>query len=208
MCCRQLYVLLLPLTAILLAVTSCTSCSDSRRKAGTVNPMVRELDETPDEAEFVRLDRIGADSIHVFSRTKKRNESFAYKEAEANQHIYGTLRVGDIYSVFPETKRQSVSIVINVTQLKGRWIYDSVEFRGIDFNDKGGMSSINTGDICFREWKLLNGRLYIYYVDAQTVADDRHKYEVEEAHILVFDEKRLVLLFKGETYDCSKYIKE
>ena len=100
-----------------------------------------------------------------------------------------------------------MKIAINVTELEGRWIYNQAEFRGIDFNNRGGMSSINTGDICFREWKLLNGRLYIYYVDAQTVADNRHKYEVEEAYIQLFNHDHLVLLFKGQTYDCQKYIK-
>lgn len=204
---KALYGLICPLV-VLLVVTSCSSCGGNRRKAGTVNPMVRQLDETPDEAEYVRLDNITDDSLYVFSRTKKRNEAFAYRDAQANGRIHGTLKVGDNYSIFPENKARTVSIAINVTQLKGRWIYDAEEFRGIDFNDRGGMSSINTGDICFREWKLLNGKLYIYYVDVQTVADDRHKYEVEEAHIMLFDDSRLVLLFKGQTYECQRYIRK
>lgn len=203
---RTFYVLVLALN-ILLVVSSCTSCGGNGRKAGTVNPMVRQLDETPDEAEYVRLDKVTDDSLFVFSITKKRNETFAYRNAKDNGHIHGTLKEGDVYSVFPERKTKTVSIVINVTQLKGRWVYDKEEFRAIDFNDRGGMSSINTGDICFREWKLLNGKLYIYYVDVQTVADDRHKYEVDEAHILLFENDRLVLLFKGQTYECLKYIK-
>lgn len=207
MCYKTLCISVLALN-ILLVVTSCSSCGGNGRKAGTVNPKVQQLDETPDEAEYVNLKRITDDSLFVYSETKKRDKVFAYRDAMANGHIHGTLKVGDSYSLMAGPTADAISIAINVTQLKGRWIYDREEFRGIDFNDRGGMSSINTGDICFREWKLLNGQLYIYYVDVQTVADDRHKYEVDEAHILHFDNGRLVLLFKGQTYECSKHIKK
>lgn len=203
---RLIYVLALPLY-ILLTVTSCTSCGDSRRKPGTINPLVQQLDETPDTAELVILNSITNDSIYVLSHTRRRNEAFAYNEAQANGMVYGTLKEGDKYSIYAQGRTKTVKIAINVTELEGRWIYNQAEFRGIDFNNRGGMSSINTGDICFREWKLLNGRLYIYYVDAQTVADNRHKYEVEEAYIQLFNHDHLVLLFKGQTYDCQKYIK-
>lgn len=167
---------------------------------------MQQLDEIPDTAELVTLNKVTYDSIYVLSHTKRRNEVFAYREALDNGMVFGALKTGNKFAVYTQERIHKVNIAINVTELEGRWIYDVDEFRGIDFNDRGGMSSINTGDICFREWKLLNGRLYIYYVDAQTVADDRHKYEVEEAYIQLFSEKHLVLLFKGQTYDCQKYI--
>lgn len=152
----------------------------------------------------MKLEKFTQDSLYVFSMTKNRNEAFGYADAKANGHIHGNLKIGDEYSIFPEGKTKTVCIAINVTEMNGRWIFDQQQHRGFDFNPQGGMSSINSNDICFRQWKLLNGKLYIYYVDIQQVADDRHQFEVEEANIMKLSDKELEFVFNGDTYYCKR----
>lgn len=194
----------------LLAVCSCNSCSnDSKKgKGGGINPKVQQLDETPDEAILVKLEKITDDSLYVYNVDDKSSdkslEAFSYGVASANGTIHGSLKVGNNFSIFPKRSTKEVEIAINVTELQGRWIYNQQQHRGIDFNNGGGMSSINSEKICFREWKLLNGKFYVYYIDMQETADDRQKFQVEEAYIMHLDDKRLVLLFQGETYDCAR----
>lgn len=200
---RLFYILTLSLN-ILLAVTSCTSCGNGGRKGGEENPMVQLLDETPDEARLAVLDEVLDDVLRMTDPASGSKVTYKYLDAQAGGNIHGTLRVGDTFSILPQKQTGSISIAINVTELSGRWVYDQSQQRGIDFNAQGGMSSINSETICFREWKLLNGQLYLYYIDMQTVADDRHKYEVEEASIMYLDANRLNLLFRGDTYECVR----
>lgn len=191
----------------LLAVTSCNSCSDSKKKydGGTVNEMVQQLDETPDSAIVFYIEDFDADSLYGYPRTTGKKMSLSYQQAMGSGMVKGSIKRCHLYSIFPETARKSVIIAINISELsKHDWIYDQQNMKGFKFNTKGGMSSINNNDICFREWKLLNGKLYLYYVGAQQHADDRTKYEVEEAEIVELSEEHLVLSFKGRTYDCQK----
>lgn len=193
----------------LLLLAGCNGCSDSRKKGRSsgespVNPMVEQLDETPDEAALVRLDSFDKDSMYVSLVGTGARTALAYDDAMSNGSFHGSLKCGDRYSVLATGKHRSVKIAVNTTELKGRWIYDEAQHRGIDFNEGGGMSSINSQDICFREWKLLNGRMYIYYVDMQQLASDRHQYLVEEANITSLTPEELVIQFKGERMLCKR----
>lgn len=202
---RFVYIAVFLLTILL---ASCTSCSDSK-KNGTegekaFNPKVEELDETPDEAIFASLDKYDNDSVYItISRTKEK-KAYCYHEAVTTGRFHGSFKVGDKYSFFPNNRNKTVSIAINTTELSGRWIYDEKQFRGFDFNGKSGMSSINNEDICFKEWKLLNGKLYIYTVGMQDVAGDRHQYDVEEADIQTLNKDNLTLTFRGKKYSCHR----
>ena len=118
--------------------------------------------------------------------------------------FHGTMKRGDTFSILPDNSSLTVTIAVNTTELKGRWFYDQQQHRGIDFNEGGGMSSINAENICFIEWKLLNGKMYIYYVDQQQLASDRHQYLVEEAYITALNTKELIIQFHGQRLKCLR----
>jgi len=204
---RALLIITIMVTSFLLA--GCTSCSDGKKKdRGTseapINPMVEKLDETPDSAFLVQVVKYTDYSIYVVTRRTIRSKAYAYRDAQDAGKLKGTLKKGDWYSLFPDTRNRQVITMINTTELSGKWEYNQSEHRGMSFNERGGMSSINTSDICFREWKLLNGLLYVYYVDLQQKAGDRHQYEVEEANIAELSADKLTLQFHGTTYHCRR----
>lgn len=203
----------IPVLIMSLLLAACNGCSDSKKngqQAGEspINPMVEELDETPDEAFLVTLDNYDSDSMYVTTVRGHRKMSMAYRDAMDNGSFHGTMKKGDRYSVLPTKRKRIVKIAVNTTELQGRWIFDEAQHRGIDFNEGGGMSSINSQDICFREWKLLNGKMYIYYVDMQQLASDRHQYLVEEAYITTLNDRELILQFNGESYQCKRPSKQ
>ncbi len=211
MYCRLLYIVpALSLGLLLLASCfSCTGCSDSKKERNRggespINPVVEQLDETPDEALLVRLNSFDRDSMYVTVTVSGKKTAYSYGEAMANGMFHGTIRKGDTYSLLPDNRRKAVTIAVNTTELSGRWIFDQQQHRGLTFNPKGGMESINAGNICFREWKLLNGKMYIYYVDIQQVASDRQQYLVEEAYINTLSAKELIIQFRGENLRCLR----
>lgn len=197
---------------LLAALSACTGCSGKKEKPrgeaveSPINPMVEELDETPDEAFLATLTAVGKDSLQVTAEDRQHTRlTLAYQDALTDQMVYGTLHKGDTFSIMLTGKKsKEIAIAINTTELSGRWFYNEQQHRGLSFNKGGGMGSINSDDICFREWKLLNGKMYVYYVDLQQVASDRHQYLVEEAHIAKLNSKALVLHFRGQTYNCKR----
>lgn len=167
--------------------------------------MVQQLDETPDSAMVFYLEDFDADSLYGFPRSTGKTISLAYQQAMSSGQFKGELKKNHLYSIFPNTESRSVVIAINISELsKHDWYYDQQNLRGFKFNTGGGMSSINNQGICFREWKLINGKFYVYYVNEQQHADDRTKYEVEEAEITELNEEHFVMNFKGTTYNCQK----
>lgn len=206
--CKHFCLLILSLT-ILLTVSSCMSCSDSKKDRGEghkINPMVEQLDETPDEAMLVRLDRVDGENIHVTDIESHEVSSFRYIDAQGNGKIKGSLTVGDTLSIFPHHQSQTVEICINTSEMSGRWFYDMQQHRGFRFEHLGALSSINADEVSFREWKLLNGKLYIYFVDMQQVAGDRHEFQVEQAEIISLSRNELVLQFHGRTLQCKRQV--
>lgn len=193
-------------------LAGCSSCSNSKKDSEerqaeqekAVNPKVQQLDETPDEAFEALMDNFTKDSIYIRVTKTGERKSYDITHARAMGTLHGSIVKGDVYSIFPDNKQKAIQILINTTELRGRWFYNQQQHRGIDFNDGGGMSSINSERICFREWKLLNGKMYIYYVDMQDVASDRHQYNVEEANIQKLDSKKLTFTFLGTTYNCRR----
>lgn len=197
------------LTIVLLALLTAQSCSCSHKEQrlpgeADINPMVEELDETPDSALLVTLESLESDSLVVRVSHTGEQMVFGYLEAQSAGMIKGSLREDDEYSIFPDRKNRRITTSINVSELKGQWFYDMQQHRGMKFETRGGLSSINAGDISFRQWKLLNGKLYIYYLDLEMIAPDRHEYLVEEAQIQSLNKDELILQFRGKTYDCRR----
>lgn len=169
-----------------------------------INPRVEEIDNIPDSALVVRLDKISDDSISVYLFNSKKTNVYSISKARMLDAVKGQLNCGDIYSVFPNEKEKALNYIINLSDIDGQWFYDMEQHRGFVFEQGGGLSSINSADICFRQWKLLNGELYIYYVDPQMVAPDRHEYLVDKAEIISLSKENLRFRFLNKMYDCKR----
>ncbi len=181
------------------------SCSGGKKDSKT-EPTAEELDEVQDEAQLVVLQEIDGDSIIVrlCDNELEHPKAYSFSEAEADLQIKGSLTEGDTLSIFPDSKNRKVKICINVSELRGKWYYDMQQHRGFAFEMTGGLSSINTERISFREWKLLNGKLYLYYVDMQQEATDKLEYEVGEAEILNLTAEEFQLNFLDSVYTCQR----
>lgn len=192
--------------AISLFILVLGSCGRDKNapKGSPINEKVAELDNTPDSALLVRLNDVRADSIIVTLIPENVKKSFCVTEAHQANMIKGSLTIGDTLSVFPENKTKNVKICIDVSELRGRWFYDMTQHRGMTFDPLGAMSSINSDRICFKEWKLLNGKLYIYYIDMQQVIEGRDQYLVDEADMTSLTKEHLVLNFLGQSYNCKR----
>jgi len=207
---RRYFFCTLALTLILFVLGSCgqnKKNSDTTNKGYTPSPInekVQELDETPDEALLVKLAGLDGDLMKVVTLNGSEEKEFSMSEASQNSQIKGSLNIGDTLSIFPENKTKSIKICINVSELKGRWFYDMAQHRGFSFEQKGAMSSINAEKLSLKEWKLLNGKLYMYYADMQQVADDRHQFLVEEAEIRTLSKNDLEFSFLGKSYSCKR----
>lgn len=199
------------ITALTLILFVLGSCGQDKKKSESqsrnlspVNEKVQELDETPDEAMLVTLTGIEGDSLKVKTLAGTEEKTYSMSEASQTSQIKGNLNVGDTLSVFPENSTKNIKICINVSELSGRWFYDMAQHRGFSFETKGAMSSINADNVAFKEWKLLNGKLYLYFVDMQQAADDRHQYLVEEAEIQTLSKENLEFSFHGNSYSCKR----
>lgn len=106
--------------------------------------------------------------------------------------------------VVEEARKDSALYRAICNQIEGTWYYDLDEMRGISFNAGGGMTSINTGEIAFKEWKVLKGKIYFYYLEEQMLTHDRHQYLVEEAEITNLTPDNLTFVFMGKTYNCQR----
>lgn len=208
---RRLIYSLLSIVVLIQALAGCSSCSDNKNQVtkhfdneAEVNPMVEEIDNIPDEAFFAELKDVDGNELKLVNLETGEELFYDFSSAKASGMVKGSITKGNTYSLFPDNSSKEVRILINTTELEGQWFYDMQQHRGMKFEAKGGLSSINTEDIAFRQWKLVNGKLYIYYVDLQMVAPDRHEYLVEEAEISHLSKEQLSLQFKGTTYNCQR----
>lgn len=169
-----------------------------------INPMVEKLDNIENFAIRVTLQKVVNDSLIFHERGTAEHKVFEFVEADQTEQIKGSITLGDEYIILPDLKRHSIKMAINLTELSGKWFYDMEQHRGLKIESNGAISSINTEDISFREWKLLNERFYIYYLTPDMVSPDRHEYLVEPANILSLDKSHLTFHFLGRTYECQR----
>lgn len=197
---------------ILFFLSSCSGCSRSQSEGGDgrlpyeaeVNPEVEVVDKIADKAIMARVDEIINDQILVTETTTHKQYTLNYGQAELENKIMGDLSVGASYSILTDEDIKRVVIAVNLDELKGKWFYDMKELIGFVFEPHGGLSSINSGGISYREWVLKNGKLYVFYVTQEMVAPKRSEYLVEEANIVMLTSDHLVLELAGNTYDCRR----
>lgn len=198
---------------ILFFLSSCSGCTSNQSQGGgesrqpdeaPVNPEVELVDKIADKAFTAKVDEIRNDLILVTEIGTHKTHSLNYGQAELEDKIIGDLRAGATYSILTDEDCKRVIIAVNLDELKGRWFYDMQELRGFIFESRGGFSSINSGDISYREWALKNGKLYVFYVTREMVAPQRNEYLVEEAEIVKLTQDHLVMKLAGKTYDCRR----
>lgn len=203
---RLFYTITLFLLAILsVTICGCKGCSDG--KPNYYNPRVVELDETPDSALYVQLDSVSHDSIYVRVSGQSKRKVYGINEAYADGKVKGSLNPGDMLSIFPDNKAKRILISINVTEMSGQWFYDMLDHRGFSFGPRGALSTINNVEISFREWKLLNGKLYLYFVPMQQASIEHVENQVEEAEIQSLSKDHLIMHFRGATLNCRRQTK-
>lgn len=198
------------ITIILLAILSvtmcgCKGCSDGKSKY--YNPRVVELDETPDSALYVMLDSVSRDSMYVRISGQSVRKVYGINEAYAEGKVKGSLTPGDMLSIFPDNKAKRILISINVSEMSGQWFYDMLDHRGFSFGPNGALSTINNVEISFREWMLLNGKLYLYFVPMQQASIEHVENQVEEAEIKSLTKDQLIMDFRGATLNCRRQTK-
>ena len=211
---RNPSLMLLCLALLVLAFAACTSRRDNAETAGTepqrmegeaeVNPMVEQLDREPDAAFRATLVEVDDDTLVLRVHETGKNIRLGHIEAEMGGQMKGSLTKGNEYSIFPDMANLSVTMAINISELRGQWFYDMQQHRGLTFEPHGAISSINTQDISFREWKLLNGKLFIYYLTLDMVSPNRNEYLVESAEIVSLSKDKLQFRFLGKNYNCQR----
>ena len=211
---RNPSLMLLCLALLVLAFAACTSKKDNKETAtverqrmegeAEVNPMVEQLDREPDAAFRATLVEVDDDSLVLRVSETGKTIRLGHLEAEMGGQMKGSLTKGNEYSIFPDWANLSVIMAINVSELRGQWFYDMQQHRGLTFEPRGAISSINTQDISFREWKLLNGKLFIYYLTIDMVSPDRSEYLVEPAEIVSLSKDKLQFQFLGKNYNCQR----
>jgi len=203
---------ILLLTALLLVV----ACTGSGEKKGATqsrermegeaeeNPMVTQLEEHSQAAMLVTLVGQEGDSLVMKDSESGQELTLAFIEAHETGEFKGSVTNDCQYSIYVDMQSKTILAAINLTELGGQWFYDMKQHRGLEFDQRGTISSINVDDISFREWKLLSGKFYIYYLLPEMVAPEHNEFLVEQADIVALSKTQLTFCFRGKTYDCHR----
>ena len=158
----------------------------------------------PDSMVRVRLDSFDSDSFYVTIKSTQEMNAFGYLLALNDNSIKGTIHQGDEYSVLVDAGNNHIKSPINVTEIMGQWYYDMQQHRGLVFGPQGSLSSINTDEISFRRWQILNGKLLIYYVYMQQIAEKQNQFEVDAADIQELSSNEFCFTFRNKQYNCRR----
>lgn len=91
--------------------------------------------------------------------------------------------------------------------MAGQWFYNMEEQRGMTFTMAGALSSINASDFTFRKWKVLNGRLLLYYhiiKEDGTLSDEM---SVDTTMIRTLTDNKMEFDFRGQPFTCQRQTK-
>lgn len=160
-----------------------------------------------DSTIHVMLESNNGNSISVLDYKSKHNSVFDISQALARKSVYGSLTAGDSLNVVAAPGSNVAKSVVDVTDLMGRWLYSGNSNRkGFELSRHEVMSSINSGDICYCNWRLVNNTLFFYYVGVQQVAESMGDYQVDTAQIVSLSRQRMTLRFRDTTLVCERDI--
>lgn len=197
-------------TALVAVVLSFASCGDKQKSKG-VTPRSQEIKqhiaEVKDSAVLVRLETVGDDSITVVDNHTGNKTTLDYSRALTDKSIKGSLTPKDTLSiVVAEGKR--IKSIVNVSELLGKWFYDTKQHRGFEFKYGGSMSAINNQLVCYTKWKVLNGTLFLYYLGMQQVATSPDDFQVDTAKIVSLSRDKMDIMFRGANLKCKRMNRE
>ena len=86
----------------------------------------------------------------------------------------------------------------------GQWFFDTQHSKGMIFDAKGALSSINTDEISFRRWQFLKGKLLIYYVYTQQEAEEQDQFEVDTVEVQKLTTDEFNFQFRNKQYNCIR----
>jgi len=209
--------LTLALTTLLLVALTNSSCnSKSNKKEATqevemrmvgeaeVNPEVEQLEQTPDDSFMATLQEVEDDTLVLRSHETGEIFTLGYRQATEEGKLKGSLTVGNDFNILCNLQQHTLKTGINVSNLEGQWFYDMQLHHGLTYDPKGAISSINADSIVFRQWKLLNGEFYLYYVKPEMIASNKNEYLLEKTEIKDLNNDHLQFIFLGKTYDCKR----
>lgn len=211
---KQRSYLVLAMTMLILTLGSCTGNKkqDAPQQQerehvegeAVENPVVGQLDEMTNETITATLLEQEEDTLVLRSNDTGLQLVLGYREALSNGMMKGSLVTGHDYSITADLQKKTIGKAINLNEMTGQWFYDMQQHRGLKFDKRGAISSINTEDISFRQWKIVNGTFYIYYLTLEMIAPDRSEYLVEPAEIETLSADNMRFIFLGKTYDCQR----
>lgn len=195
------HLILLIECTLLLLVCSCNGQKGERS--------VKEIEESltievPDTSFYGTLSAITPSQLSFTPEYGDSTVSYYYDEARGRRQIIGSLNEGDRYALVVDPNEQAILKMLNLSELSGQWFYDTDEGRGFNLTAAGALSSINTNDFCFKKWKFYNGRIILFYVDAQEVVKDARDYKSDTTDVQTLTPDVLVFRFRGNTYHCSR----
>lgn len=191
-------------------VVALASCGGKQKPKGATphsQEIKQHIAEVRDSAVLVRLETVGDDSLTVVDNHTGKNLTLDYSRSLIDKSIKGSLTPKDTLSIVVAEGSQIRSIV-NVSELLGKWFYDTRQHRGFEFRYDGSMSAINNQDVCYTEWKVLNGTLFLYYLGIQQVATSADDYQVDTAQIVSLSRNEMDITFRGADLKCKRINRE
>lgn len=160
--------------------------------------------EQPDTSLYATLKAVNPDSLAFASQYDDESFSCTYEAAKSQSYIYGSLTEGHRYAIVLNPNHHDALKLFNITELSGQWFFDNHPESGLTFTASGALNSINSDNVSFRKWKFYNGRIILYYVEAQDLAEDAHHYKADTTEIVSLSAEALTFRFRGETLSCHR----
>lgn len=195
------HLILLIECTLLLLISSCGGQKGERS--------VKEIEESitievPDTSFYGTLSAITPSQLTFTPDYGDSPVSYYYDEARGRRQILGSLTEGDRYALVTDRGEGSILKMLNITELSGQWFYDTTEGRGFNLTAAGALSSINAKDFSFKKWKFYNGRIILFYVGIEDVANSARDYKSDTTDIESLTDDELIFRFRGNTYRCSR----
>lgn len=187
--------------ALSLLLCACKERGGARSKEAILSELVIAV---PDTTLYGTLKRADSDSLTFVSEGSDETFSCSYGEALGRKQLFGSLTEGHRFALLVDPQEKMALHIVNLTELSGQWFYDLENQRGFNITVAGALSSINMENMAFRKWKLRNGKLVVYYVDPESIAEDPRQTLTDTTEIETLNNEVLEFRFKGEMLHCTR----